>query len=1201
LEKNRVATINVSRSPDADGVSFEALVVKKICDPIPVCLSAATRAVFATRDIEVADCADVPEAARTSIDLLIGSDMLGQLLTGKMELMNGMFAVQLVIGWTVAGVDSIKSNDRIMINVLCSAPEDTVDAIIDACAFADDDAELWQSELLRRIDARIRFVADRYWVRLPMIKLPPANTNFKAALFRLRKLVQSLNSSGEFKTYDAELMTLVQEGYAEPVKLATSGRMYYMPHRAVIRQDALTTKMRVVFDASSHTGSSDSLNECVTKGLDLNPRIASLLMKFRMGKVAVISDLRKAFLQIRIEDADRDLLRFLWMDDAGKLLSFRMTSLPFGATCSPVLLNLVIRKHLSNNQKEFPEAFKIIDKFYVDDAVFACSSVEEAKSIRNECIDLFKRCSMQMHKWRSSDPSLDDQWTNEDAKNEVKVLGLKWWPKDDVISACAPLIEEQIQTRRLLAQQIGSIFDPLGLFGPVTVQWKMAARELSVHKLEWDAELPVDAQNKLQILKNQLHELSEVRVTRCVAFDASLAAFFVFCDASARAIGAVVYVVDFGRRNSISLLMSKSRLAASRTMPQLELAAAALGVEVMLIARKVTGITNCRYYSDATTVLQWIKGHPNRLKLPFVVNRVMKIRSLSSPGEWFHIGTDVNPADCLSRGMRAKKLAMNQLWWSGPTELQNLSIDDFREVEPKICCFTLTFGDARDGTWNDLWIEAKRVLEEETTVCVEPRDILNFIWSSVQSQCFAEEIQCLKAGKRVPVASVLYKYVPFLDEDGLIRIRSRIRTSDADFDAPVVLSGRSNEVRAWLKQLHNHNGHFGVPAMLAHVREHHWIFYLRSACRRTVACCVDCRRRLNQPIRQPEGMLPVARTTTALAFTRVGIDFMGPLIVRPRKKRWVMLITCMVTRAVHLEVVTGLSTEQVYDAFERFMHTRGCPKMVHSDNGTSFVCAAKEIKRLQESLKNASVSPSAIPTIKWIFSTPAAPWQGGYFERLVGMVKAHLPLLAARVLSDSELRSQIKHAEALLNSRPIGVQANGALLTPGHLAIGKSPSVWPDNVDLPNDEVLQSDDESVSVLADRIRMRNNMMSDFFRCWRRSYLGCLRNRFLGKLRTTTISVGDVMLIHNRDASRSDWQHGTVVEVFPGPDGVVRNVKLDVQGRMYVRAVQLLSKLEQSDVNLDLFEEEEPPELERTVEALEPEREEIDADMPVLHQH
>lgn len=178
-----------------------------------------------------------------------------------------------------------------------------------------------------------------------------------------------------------------------------------------------------MFDARSHWRDQDLLNAKLRKGLDFNLSIVALLFQFRIGRVA---DLQKVFLQIRVHPVDRDFLRFLWIDSSGHLQAYRMTSVPFGATCSQFLLATVIRHHLLNNVQINLAASKFLGNIYVDDLVITTDTSDQMRKIHSDSVSLFLRCSMNLHKWRVSDCQLDTDWADADAAEETKMLGVRW-------------------------------------------------------------------------------------------------------------------------------------------------------------------------------------------------------------------------------------------------------------------------------------------------------------------------------------------------------------------------------------------------------------------------------------------------------------------------------------------------------------------------------------------------------------------------------------------------------------------------------------------------------------------------------------------------------------------------------------------------------------------------------------------------------
>ena len=121
------------------------------------------------------------------------------------------------------------------------------------------------------------------------------------------------------------------------------------------------------------------------------------------------------------------------------------------------------------------------------------------------------------------------------------------------------------------------------------------------------------------------------------------------------------------------------------------------------------------------------------------------------------------------------------------------------------------------------------------------------------------------------------------------------------------------------------------------------------------------------------------------SFSHVGVDYFGPFMVkRGRKevKRYGCIFTCLTTRAVHIKVSFTLDTDSFINALQRFVARGGQPKIIHSDNGTNFVGANKELRKTVQELKEDKINKTlAEKNIQWIFNPPAASHMGGVWER----------------------------------------------------------------------------------------------------------------------------------------------------------------------------------------------------------------------------
>ena len=165
---------------------------------------------------------------------------------------------------------------------------------------------------------------------------------------------------------------------------------YYIPHQAVIRKQALTTRLRIVFDASSKLQKNlPSLNDCINTGPALMPAVMDILLRFRAWRYGLIADVEKAFHQVAIDETQRDYLRFLWLKDIEtdnpELLVLRFCRVIFGVNASPFLLNGTMKHHIEKYFHDDSEmAKKLLDALYVDDLSTGDNSVDN-------CFDLCQK------------------------------------------------------------------------------------------------------------------------------------------------------------------------------------------------------------------------------------------------------------------------------------------------------------------------------------------------------------------------------------------------------------------------------------------------------------------------------------------------------------------------------------------------------------------------------------------------------------------------------------------------------------------------------------------------------------------------------------------------------------------------------------------------------------------------------------------
>jgi hypothetical protein len=178
-------------------------------------------------------------------------------------------------------------------------------------------------EVHETFENEVSFKDGKYSVKLPWKQgHEPLPSNYVNSLARMQNQLRKLRKDPEvLADYDAIIKDQLKTGVIEPVAALEkpSDKLHYLPHQVVIRKDAKTTKIRIVYDASAkESKNGTSLNNCLHTGPSLNPLLFDILVRFRENKVALVGDIEKAFLNIEVDPGDRDCLRFLWVDDYKK-------------------------------------------------------------------------------------------------------------------------------------------------------------------------------------------------------------------------------------------------------------------------------------------------------------------------------------------------------------------------------------------------------------------------------------------------------------------------------------------------------------------------------------------------------------------------------------------------------------------------------------------------------------------------------------------------------------------------------------------------------------------------------------------------------------------------------------------------------------------------------------------------------------------
>ena len=1231
--------------------TMQAYAVSKICEPIASQnMQSAIENFDYLSNIELADYNDGTNDSL--INLLIGADYLGRFFTGELkrgETADSPVAHGTKLGWVLSGRVPCREGDDLSANanfvsthVLRTGTDPIENSRVDVMV-----EQLWDFESvgIREKDTvhgsfinNISKEGDKYCVRLPVKEshdLLPDNYNLslsrmKSSLKRLRKDPETLQA------YDKIIRDQERDGIIERVDLSREtepGNIHYLPHQAVKRQDALTTKLRVVFDASSKEEKSlPSLNECMYVGPPMAPAIIDILLRFRAYKIGLAADIEKAFLNIAVDKDQRDLMRFLWIenleDEEPKIIVFRFASVLFGMSCSPFCLNATLDFHVRQYYKEnIDMAEKVIRAFYIDDWSCGAANGEEAVELFKEVKSCLAAGGFNLRKWATNDEEVaskiaaynrdivdkseeevDQMESVSFAKmsmgglseiepgKEHKILGLNWDLNEDKIvlklDKLAEFARDLELTKRNILRFPAKLFDPLGLIVPVIIPVRLLFQDLCRKKYNWDAPL---SEGEQEFIAKWLKDLENVTIAveRCyLPIDEEIESSYlhVFGDASKKAYCAAVYLCFKSKAGWRSVLVaSKVRLAPlsvpEMSIPRLELLAALISARLLSAVKEalhpVICINGVYCWTDSKCVLYWIKADKEYKQ--FVYNRRKEIVELTSIDSWRHCPGTENPADLGSRGCFASEIVNNSLWWDGPSWLRgppecyptSESVAEEEEIlkecqkevklQPKKvtsllivpgesnCRISRVIDCTRFSTWRKLLRVTALVLKfikllkkSVVTPIVVAEDILH------AEKLWIKDVQeDLKEKK--DYYQKLEGQLGLFEENGIVRCRGRISRSGLPFTSkfPALLPRNHYITKLIVEHCHLNVFHGGVKDTLTELRANYWVPKGRQLVRKLIHGCMICRVLQGKSYRVPKPAdLPEGRVQGSKAFCDVGIDCAGPLYIKATagmQKAYVCLFTCSLSRAVHLEVVPNLSTAAFIRCLRRFIARRGLPWRITSDNAKTFKNANKEIGRI---LKSQEVQRFvAHKKIVWRFILERAPWFGGYYERMVQLMKRLLRKILGRARLDfEELTTVIAEVEGTINSRPLAYlnpEDFEEPLTPAHLVIGRRILTLPSQ-----DEFNEVDEYDASTVEKRARYLRTLLGLFWRRWSNEYLLSLREHHHSRVtneKGRDIESGDIVIVKDGNSCRGEWKVAIVEELIPSKDNEFRGAEIRVVNR------------------------------------------------------
>lgn len=1197
---------------------MESLVVDKITERLPT----VSVDVSHLSNFKNLPLADDTYSVSGPIQILVGASIFPHLLLSrKVQGQSSHYsplALETVLGYVIIGDAPARVNSYENVSYCCIA--NPLDSAVQ---------KFWQLEevnvppvlspddkICEEIYTRttIRDKDGRYVVALPFKgDINSLGDSRQASERRFLCLERKLQASPKLKeAYDDVVQEYLEKGYISPAPADTDTlrtQSYIIPHHGVIREDKVTSKLRVVLDGSCKTSTHVSLNDVLYNGQNLQGNLFNIIVNFRLFSIALSSDVRQMFLSIGIRECDRRFQRILYRFSPQEPLKvYEFNRVVFGLKSSPFHALRTIKQLAADEGDSYPKARDIIGfGLYMDDFVYSIPDEDEGISTASEMIGLMKSGQFELVKWTSNSqtvlnsipPSHRLSSVKEfDESDQHKILGLCWSPTTDLFGLKISTPTHTCTKRNILSC-VAKIWDVMGFVAPVVLYAKLIIKQLWLCECDWDDTPPEDIVRVWSRFREELPLLSEIKIPRYVGINTdSVVTVLGFADASEKAYGGVVYFhVQNSDGNTLSLISAKSKVSPRKVVSLARLELCAILVLAQLIKNIVVACQNrinlqkVIAFSDSTVALCWVHSSPHRWDT-FVANRVSKIQNDLSPHNLYHVAGTENPADCLSRGLTPSQIIDHPLWFSGPpwansdvsqwpTVPFNPSTVSEAPEEKKHSLLTVAPREEspiillsnRLSSWSKLLrcvvyvCRFVKLLPPRNRIVASDLDFAELLTlRELQRLHFSNEIVNLQAGK---TCSRSFQHLkPFL-KDGLVRVGGRLANSDLDYyqKHPILLPRKDPILNLLVDYHHKVNCHAGPDLLMSLLRQKYWILSARNLIRNRIHKCLPCFRLRPKPTFPEMADHRFCRVVqSAKPFVHTGTDYAGPFkvtITRGRgvrsTKAYICLFVCMTTRAVHIELAGDLSTASFMGAFKRFLSRRGPVGRIYSDNGSNYIGAKRTLSELHEFLcskyhKTEFGNILAENRIDWSLNVPAASHFGGNWEANIKSLKTHLyRVIGEQILSFEELSTVLAQVESVMNTRPLcrtlsSDPSEPLALTPAHF-LNLTPLKY-----LPSREI----DDSLHTLS-RHDLLDKLVQSFWKRWRTDYLHTLQSRRKWNTPVDPITVGTVVVVLTENAPPLHWPLAVVEEVFPDSKGVTRIVRIKTASGTYLRPTVRLCAL------------------------------------------
>lgn len=644
------------------------------------------------------------------------------------------------------------------------------------------------------------------------------------------------------------------------------------------------------------------------------------------------------------------------------------------------------------------------------------------------------------------------------------------------------------------------------------------------------------------------------------------------------------------------LIMAKSKIAPIvhdtqkiQTVPRNELIACLLACDLYILIKNAWKLPEnfaVKFYTDSTITLCNLVN--KRVLETFWENRIAKIKKLTNVNDWYHCPSRENLADLATRPLLPNQINFN-IWIYGDEIAKSSDIYLRKSAKEFIAenhsneeditenCKIVATNQISQKTYNDVINEfnlnkgikfpfIRKFRNFRKTIFIAQRFLLivqlwlttigkqffdnktitindSKIWvlRQEQQEFYKEEYEKLKNNQEIK-DGLLKNHAPFLSSDGLIRISTRLvgKYLTNSYKYPIALPQASESLNTISYQLihtthldlfHGHTQH-----VFAVIRENYFIPYIKSKIRNYIKKCLQCFSTLSKSAPQLMGAREITefKRDSFPVFKQSTIDLFGPVILDNNEKAYGMIIGCLITGAIHIELLLNCSCNEVLRGLRVFFSLRGSISELYSDNASYFHRGNEVFKELNEIHKNVEGLG-----IQWKFRPPYLSSLTGKVENMVKNVKTKLkPIIAKHKLSAFELQSILHEISGSLNSRPLFHSrfdsTDDQVITVQHL-LGNNCSfqygpIFEERQDTPLSHI--------EAFMKRKEILNEVWDSFWQL----LVNELTNYQKWNKKQRNFKVDDFVLLRSM-LPRHKWNFGIVCKTYPGEDGLVRLV--DVQ--------------------------------------------------------